>query len=90
MAKKTLRKIRQPGVWERGYLCHTYWVGTRKLGVIKLGEAVSKGGTYSWLCVQANLGGVTRTLSAARLMVESVLQSGAYQMDLFAPDNASA
>lgn len=83
---KKLRKEKRIGTWERGYLRHVYWVGTRKLGVIKLGPRGQWDGRYRWECVQANFRGAARSLPIARAMVEAVIHAGVYQHDLFDED----
>lgn len=81
---RTLKRVRLQGAWERGYLCHVYWVGKRKMGVIKLGAPGEWDHVYRWECMEANLRGASPSLDDAKRHVESVLHVGAYQPDLFA------
>lgn len=37
-------------VWERGYRCHGFWIGTKRLGVVGYGpgKGAAKAGGYTW------------------------------------------
>lgn len=84
--RRTRRESRK-GTWERGYLCHVYWVGKRKLGVIATGPRGAWDGSYRWTCTEANIKGVSNRLALAKSLIESVIHAGVYQFDLFAGDS---
>lgn len=80
---QAIRRVKKAGTWDRGYLCHVYWCGTRKLGVVRTGERGQWDGAYRWECPESNVRGTSMTLSRAKIEIESVVHSGVYQLDLF-------
>ena len=73
-------KTRQ-AFWERGYLSHGYWLGTERLGSVKLGPKKEWDGIYRWQA--GSHSGETTTLEGAKQAVEQVVLAKASQLPLF-------
>lgn len=82
-SRPKLKRVRRRGTWERGYRCHVYWLGKRRLGVVRLGPYGEWDGAYRWECPELNLRGQEGRLEAAKVIVETAVHLGAYQYDLF-------
>jgi hypothetical protein len=82
MATKKRRLNKKP-VWERGYLSHGFWLGKRRLGVVKLERDSPAAGKYRW---EAGMhAGVAATLKEAKRAVEEAVLLGTVQLPLFDP-----
>lgn len=82
MATKKRRLSRKP-VWERGYLSHGFWLGKRRLGVVKLERDPPAAGKYRWEA--ETHAGVAATLKEAKRAVEEAVLLGTVQLPLFDP-----
>jgi len=75
------KQTRKKPLWERGYLAHGYWLGSARLGTVKLGPKGEWDGVYRW---QAGThAGETPTLKEAKRAVEQAVLVGASQLPLF-------
>jgi hypothetical protein len=82
MATKKRRLNKKP-VWERGYLSHGLWLGTRRVGVVKLDRDSPAAAKYRW---EAGMhAGVAATLKEAKYAVEEAVLLGTVQLPLFDP-----
>jgi len=67
--------------WERGYLSHGYWLGKKRLGIVRLGPRNEWDGIYRWEA--GDQAGETATLDDAKRAVEQAALTGASQLPLF-------
>ncbi len=82
MATKRRRLNKKP-VWERGYLSHGFWLGKRRLGVVKVEREPRAAGKYRW---EAGMhAGAASTLKEAKRAVEEAVLLGTVQLPLFDP-----
>jgi hypothetical protein len=81
MAKRASRPRKQKPIWERGFLSHGYWLGKKRVGVVKLGPRGEWDGIYRWQA--GNRTGQASTLREAKRSVEQVVLLGASQLPLF-------
>ena len=77
---KRLKKTRQ-AFWERGYLSHGYWLGQKRLGLVRLGPKKKWDGVYRWQA--GDHAGEAATLGEAKNAVEQAVLTGASQLPLF-------
>ena len=68
-------------VWERGYKCHVYWLGKRKVGRVWIQAADWDGNKYAWQSFTKTA--VAATLAEAKRAVEAVAHAQRKQLSLF-------
>ena len=88
MAKKSLpakgrNRVARASVpqWERGYMSHVYWLGSRKLGRVWIQPADVDGKKYAWQAFTKTA--VAATLAEAKRAVEAVARAERKQLSLF-------
>jgi hypothetical protein len=81
--KKGRKRVTRASVpqWERGYMSHVYWLGTRKLGRVWIQEPDEDGRKYVWAAYTKT--SVASTLAEAKRAVEAVARSERKQLSLF-------
>jgi len=82
MAKKK-RKIKKKPLWERGYLSHGLWLGSARVGVVKLERGARSDSKYRWEA--GTHVGRAATLKEAKRAVEEAVLLGTVQLPLFDP-----
>jgi len=81
MAKPRIASRKQKPFWERGYFQHGYWLGKKRIGVVKLGPKDEWDGVYHWEA--GTHAGEATTLKDAKEAVERAVLVGASQLPLF-------
>lgn len=77
------RRLNKRPIWERGYLSHGFWLGKRRVGVVKLDRASPGAARYRW---EAGMhAGAAATLKEAKRAVEAAVLLGTVQLPLFDP-----
>lgn len=62
--------------WERGYRCHGFWEGIKRIAVISLGPYGFWDGVYNWEIDETRQSGEELTLKKAKIKVETILCRG--------------
>jgi len=83
MATTKKRRTNKRPVWERGYLSHGLWLGTAKVGAVRIDRGSRAGGKYRWEA--GSQAGVSVTLKDAKRAVEEAVLLGTMQLPLFDP-----
>ena len=81
MSKLRVTARKQKPFWERGYFQHGYWLGKKRIGLVKLGPKDEWDGIYRWEA--GTHAGEAPTLKAAKQAVEQAVLVGASQLPLF-------
>jgi len=81
MAKPRATAKKPKPFWERGYFSHGYWLGKKRVGIVKLGAKGEWDGVYRWEA--GSRVGETTTLKEAKQTVEQVVLVGIRQLPLF-------